>query len=63
MQRHDDARDEAGALAALSLTTSHVTYEPFIYHGRDVSATLRADGVQDAGVTEEDEARGDVVIH
>ena len=63
VQRHDDTRDEAGALAEMALTTSRVTYEPYIYHGRDVSATLRADEVQDAAVTADEEARGDVAIH
>ena len=63
VQRHDDARDEAGALAAMALTSSRVSYEPYIYHGRDVSATQRADEVQDAAMSEEDEARGDVAIH
>jgi len=63
VQRHDDTRDEAGALDAMALTTSHVTYEPYIFHDRDVSATLRADEVQDAAVSADEEARGDVAIH
>ena len=63
MQRHDNTRDEAGALAAMALTTSHLTYKPFMYHGRDVPVTLRADEVQDAAATEEDDVWGDVAIH
>jgi hypothetical protein len=63
VQRHDDTRDEAGALAAMALTTSRISYEPYIYHGRDVSATLRADEVRDDADSEGEEARGDVAIH
>ena len=29
--RHDDVRDEAGALAAMALTSSKVSYEPTIF--------------------------------
>jgi len=63
VQRHDDTRDEAGALAEMALTTSRVTYEPYIFHNRDVSATLRADEVRDDADSEGEEARGDVAIH
>ena len=40
--RHDDVRDEAGALADLELNNGRVTYEPQIYHGKDISATVPA---------------------
>ena len=38
--RHDDARDEAGGLAALALNQSKVTYKPQIYYGRELSAVV-----------------------
>ena len=31
--RHDDVRNEAGALAELALPKTRVSYEPFIFHG------------------------------
>ena len=31
--RHNDVRDEAGALAELALPKSCVSYEPFIFYG------------------------------
>ena len=45
VQRHDNARDKAGALAAMSLTLLRVSYKPFIFHGRDMSATQRINEV------------------
>ena len=61
--RHDDVRDEAGALAAMALTSSKVSYEPTIYFGRGVTAsqptTTQATGRNAPG----DDARGDVKIH
>ncbi len=38
VQRHDDVADEAGALAAMALTASRVSYEPEIFYGKDVTA-------------------------
>mmetsp|Transcript_37593 Transcript_37593/g.78738 ORF Transcript_37593/g.78738 Transcript_37593/m.78738 type:complete len:434 (+) Transcript_37593:218-1519(+) len=37
--QHDDVRDEAGALAAMALTKSKVTYEPTFFCGRGIAAT------------------------
>ena len=33
--RHDDLRNEVGALPALALKNRMVTYEPQIYYGKD----------------------------
>ena len=62
-QRHDDARDEAGELAAMALTKSRVSYEPKIFYGTGVCATQQ-NGEQETGSNVAgDEARGDVAIH
>jgi len=61
-QRHDDARDEAGELAAMALTKSRVSYEPRIHYGTGVCATQEVDQQTGRNATG-DEARGDVAIH
>jgi len=64
-RRHNDQRDEAGALCAMATTESRVSYEPMIYYGTGVTAGQRGD----AEVTAEsngdlgNEARGDVAVH
>ena len=63
-QRHDDARDEAGALCAMALTDSRVSYEPFIYYGKDNCANLETETAQPPSKNlAKDEARGDVAVH
>jgi hypothetical protein len=61
--RHDDARDEAGSLAAMALTKSKVSYEPTIYYGRGVTARQPTASRQTGSNVAGDEARGDVKIH
>ena len=79
MQRHDDLRDEVGALAAMALTPSRVSYEPEIYYGRGVAAGQQPEAERaaaEAAMVAEasrrqrrptnvagDEARGDVAVH
>jgi len=63
-QRHDDARNEAGSLAAMALTKSRVSYEPTIFYGTGISARRQGQsdgqtGSNKAGI----EARGDVSAH
>ena len=61
--RHDDVYNEAGALAAMALSTMKVTYEPMIYYGRDISN--RQNPVAPAPVNQKvgGEERGDVLVH
>ena len=61
--RHDDVRDEAGALAAMALTNSKVSYEPTIYYGRGVTAGQQTHTTHTQRNALGDEARGDVKIH
>ena len=60
--RHDDARDRSGALVALALTASKVTYEPMITYGRNQTA-CQPSAPQGTGNALGEEARGDVLIH
>ena len=61
--RHDDVRDEAGALAALALTNTKVTYEPKIFYGKETLACQPSpDQPQDSRAAG-NEARGDVLVH
>ena len=55
--RHDDVRDEAGALAAMAFQKSAVSYEPPIYSGTGVRASQMAPGDGNDG------DRGDVLVH
>ena len=61
--RHDDVRDEAGALATMALTHSKVTYEPTIFYGRGVTAGQPNNTQQTGSNVAGDEARGDVMVH
>jgi len=61
--RHDDVRDEAGALAAMALTSAKVSYEPKIYYGRDVPAGQATDTATQPNCTTGKEAWGDVLVH
>ena len=54
--RHDDVRDEAGALAAMALTNSKVSYEPQICYGRGVAV-----GQESEARIEDQSAAGDKV--
>ena len=60
---HDDARDEAGSLAAMVLTKSKLSYGPTFFYDRGVTASqltkTRQTGSNMAGA----EARGNVKIH
>ena len=63
-QRHDNARDEAGELAAMALTTSRVSYEPHIFYGTGVCASQQATGEQRTGSNVAgDDSRGDVAVN
>ena len=64
-QRHDDTRDEAGALCAMALTESRVSYEPMIFYGTGVNAGQRGDAeaAADSNGNLGDESRGDVSAH
>ena len=63
-QRHDDARDEAGNLAALTLSKSRVSYEPKIFYGTDVRAGQQGQSEEGAGKkVAGNDARGDIAIH
>ena len=61
--RHDDARDEAGALAAMALTKMKVSYEPTIFYGRGLSASQPIAATKRTSNVAGDEARGDVLVH
>ena len=37
---HNDVRDEAGLCGVLATSKSHVSYEPNIFYGTDVTATV-----------------------
>ena len=60
--RHNNARDEAGAFAAMALTASKVTYEPTILYGRNQTAG-QPSAPQGTGNPLGDKARIDVLIH
>ncbi|KAL7528270.1 hypothetical protein ACHAXR_002356 [Thalassiosira sp. AJA248-18] len=72
VQMHGDARDEAGELAAMALTRSHVSYEPLIFYDRGVTATQQPEAEAVAierevrvsrDNTAGEEARGDISVH
>ena len=56
-------RDEAGALAAMVLTHSKVSYEPTFFYGRGVTAGQPNNTQQTGSNVVGDEARGDVMVH
>ena len=63
-QHYDDARDEAGSLAANALTPSRVSYEPHIFYGRGVSAGVDSEDTSRPGSNmARDEAQGDIAVH
>ena len=63
-QRHDDARDEAGELAAMALTKSRVSYEPTIFYGTGVVAGQQGQSGEQTGRNAVgDGARGNVAVH
>lgn len=61
--RHDNVRDEVGALAAMALSTSRVSYEPKIFYGTDVVAGQQSVAPERTSNVAGDEARGDVAVH
>ena len=76
VQRHDDVRDEAGALSAMALSDSRVSYEPEIFYGRGVTASQQTESERAAaeaalvaaersrrGNNAGEEARGNVAVH
>ncbi|KAL7524012.1 hypothetical protein ACHAXR_000406, partial [Thalassiosira sp. AJA248-18] len=49
VQRHEDARDEAGELVMMALNSrSCVSYEPLIFYGRGVTATQQSEAEAEA---------------
>ena len=60
--RHDDVRDEAGALAGQTLTTGKITYEPSISYGRNLTAS-QPEVPQSIGNQLGAKARSDVPVH
>ena len=60
--RHDDVRDEAGALAGQALTTGKITYEPSISYGRNLTAG-QPEVPQGTGNQLGAESRGNVLVH
>ena len=60
--RHDDVRDEAGALAGQALTTGKITYKPSISYGRNLTAG-QPNVPQGTGNQSGVETRGDVLVH
>ena len=62
-KRNDDARDEAGNLAALALSKSSVSYEPKIFYGTDARAGQQGQSKERAGKkVAGNNARGDIAI-
>ena len=61
--RHDDVRDEAGAVAAEALSKGRVSYEPFINYSKDSSASAPLAAPAHGTADEKAEARGDVLVH
>ena len=60
--RHNDARDEAGALASHALQASKITYEPMITNGRGLNDATQRRGTQGSGNQAGKEARGDILV-
>ena len=61
--RHNDVRDEAGALASHALQASKVTYEPMINNGRELNDAAQRRRTQSSGNQAGKEARGDVLVY
>ena len=74
--RHDDVRDEVGALAVLATTNSKVSFEPLIFYGKNIAAGIGAGKQAQSAKSKTaqgkktrkanvpgDEARGDVAVH
>ena len=60
--RHDNVRDETGALAKLALPKTRVSYKPFIFLG----AGTRVGGVAtpaESSSNADNDMRGDVLVH
>ena len=60
--RHNDVRDEAGAMAELALPKTCVSYEPQIHYGTGAKVSGAAAQARCCGRAGDD-ARGDVMIH
>ena len=61
--RHNDARNEASALAMHALQASKVTYEPMINNGRGPNATTQRRTTEGTGNQAGKESREDVLVH
>ena len=61
--RHDDVRNEAGALAELALPKTRVSYEPFIFHGAGTKVGEAATPAECSNNAGNDRRRGDVLVH
>ena len=60
--RHNDARDEAGALAGQALQASKILYEPMINTGSGPNAD-QGRATEGTGNQAGQEERGDVLVH
>ena len=60
--RHNDARDEAGALAMQALQASKISYEPMINNGRGRNAN-QGQAKEGTGNQAGAKARGNVLVH
>ena len=61
--RHNDARDEAGALASHALQASKITYEPMINNGSGPNDTMQHRAMEGTDNQAGKESRGDVLVH
>ena len=62
--RHDDVRDEAGAVSTLATSAGKVSYEPPTFHGRYILASQQVTRSSRANnKTLGPDARGDVMVH
>ena len=61
--RHDDVCNEAGALAAMALSKTKVTYKPMIYYVRDISSRQNPAETITKDQMVGGEERGDVLVH
>ena len=61
--RHNDARNEAGALTMHALQASKVTYEPMLNNGRGPNDTRQRRTTEGTGNQAGKESRGDLLVH
>ena len=61
--RHDDVLDESGALAAMALTSSKISYKSTIFYGRGIAAGQESEANTEEQTAAGDKARGNVKVH